>query len=105
MAISEAVSRSISEAVFSPSANDAASTPGEAEASSSGRRQRRSGSRRCSSLGLVGALGYTQWWIPREQAQQTAQVKYEHCLTEVSVYRGKHSYKARLAQCTKFLNF
>ena len=56
------------------------------------------------TLGSVGLLGYTQWWIPREEAQQTAQLQYEHCLGEVKAYKGKHSYKARLAQCNKFLN-
>ena len=103
MTVSEAVSRSIGEAV-SPYANEAAPASGETAAAS--------GSKGAAFLLAMlltvcaaGVLGYTQWWVPREQAQQTAQVKYEHCLTEVSVYRGKHSYKARLAQCTKFLNF
>ena len=102
MTVSEAVSRSIGEAA-SPYANDAAPASGETAAAS--------GSKGAAflvamllTMGAGGVLGYTQWWVPREQAQQTAQVKYEHCLTEVQVYRGKHSYKARLAQCTKFLN-
>ena len=104
MAISEAVSRSISEAVFSPSANDAASTSGDAVASSSGRTTAAVWVSTLLTLGLVGALGYTQWWIPREEAQQMAQVKHQHCLEEVKVYVGKRSYAGRLAQCNKFLN-
>ena len=55
-------------------------------------------------LVAAGALGYTQWWIPLEKAQQRAQVTYEHCVEEVQVYLGKHSYAGRLAQCTQFLN-
>src|SRR5207342_3449424 len=51
------------------------------------------------TLGLVGVLGYTQWWIPREQAQQRAQVEHEHCLQEMKVYSGKRNDKARLDQC------
>jgi hypothetical protein len=49
-------------------------------------------------------VGYTQWWLPREQAQQVAQLQHEHCLVEVKAYLGKHSYKARLAQCNAFVN-
>lgn len=104
MAISEAVSPSIGEAV-SPSANDAASTSGDAATSSSGRRTTALWVATLLTLASVGALGYTQWWVPREQAQQQmAQVNYEHCLEEVKVYLGKDSYTGRLAQCTKFLD-
>jgi predicted negative regulator of RcsB-dependent stress response len=55
-------------------------------------------------LGVAGVLGYTQWWVPREQAQQVAQVKYERCKEEVKAYLGKDSYADRLSQCTKFLS-
>lgn len=55
-------------------------------------------------LGIAGVLGYTQWWVPREQAQQLAQVKYERCKEEVKAYLGKDSYADRLSQCTKFLS-
>jgi hypothetical protein len=101
MTVSEAVSRSISEAA-SPYANDAAPESG-APAASSGSKGAAFLVAMLLTVGAAGLLGYTQWWVPREQAQQTAQVKYEHCLTEVQVYRGKHSYKARLAQCSRFL--
>lgn len=93
MTVSEAATR-----LFS----DAAVTPAEAPASSS------SGKKAAAvlvamllTLGAAGALGYTQWWIPRQEAQQTAQLKYEQCLREVKAYRHKHSYKARLAQCER----
>ena len=103
MAITEAVSRSISEAV-SPYANDAASaSEGDAASSSAVRKTAALWVATLLTLGLVGVLGYTQWWIPREQAQQRAQVEHEHCLQEVKVYLGKRSYKARLDQCNKFL--
>ena len=102
MAISEAVFPSISEAV--PSfASDAEPGSGRA-AAPSGRKSVALLMATLLTLGSVGMLGYTQWWVPREQAAQTAQVQYEQCLTEVTVYKGKHSYKDRLAQCTKFLN-
>jgi hypothetical protein len=102
MAVTEAVSRSMGEAVF-PSDNDAAPASGDA-ASSSGGKGAAFLLATLLTLGSVGVLGYTQWWVPREQAQEVAKVKYEHCLVEVKVYRGKHSYANRLAQCTKFLN-
>lgn len=104
MAISEAVPRSISEAA-SPSGSIAASTSGDAAASSSGRNSAALLVATLLTLGTVGAVGYTQWWVPREQAQQQmAQVKYEHCLEEVKVYLGKPSYQGRLSQCTNFLS-
>lgn len=103
MAISEAISRSISEAV-SPSASEAAPASEGAAASSSASKAPAILLATLLTLGSVGVLGYTQWWIPREQAQQAAQMQYEHCLGEVKAYKGKHSYKARLAQCNKFLN-
>ena len=95
MAISEAVA---------PSASDAAPTSEDAAAPPSGRRTTTLLVATLFTLGSVGALGYTQWWIPREKAQQRAQVTYEHCLDEVKVYLGKHSYASRLAQCTQFLD-
>jgi predicted negative regulator of RcsB-dependent stress response len=94
MTVSEAATRLFSDA--------AVATPEEAPASSS------SGKKAAAvlvamllTLGAAGALGYTQWWIPRQEAQQTAQLKYEQCLREVKAYRHKHSYKARLAQCER----
>jgi hypothetical protein len=50
------------------------------------------------TLGSVVVLGHTQWWVPREQARQKAQVTYEHCLDEVQVSAGTHSHHDRLAQ-------
>ena len=92
MTITEAASRSVS---------DAEAMPGEAAASPSGKKTTALLVATLLTLGAAGALGYTQWWIPRVQAEQTAQLKYEQCLQEVKVYRHKHSYKGRLAQCTK----
>ena len=89
----------ISEAAYR-SASDVA-TPGDAEESSSGRKTAALLLATLLTLGVAGALGYTQWWLPREQAEQAAQLKYEQCLQEVKVYRGKKSYKGRLAQCDK----
>ena len=103
MAISEAVSRSISEAV-PPSADDAAPASGRAPASSSGSKTVALLLAMLLTLGSVGVLGYTQWWVPRERAQEIARVTYQHCLGEVKVYRHKHTYKTRLAQCINFLN-
>jgi hypothetical protein len=102
MTISEAMSRPISEAT-SPSVGDAGSAS-ETGAASSGRKGTAFLVATLLMLGCAGVLGYTQWWVPREQAQQNAKVAYEHCLKEVKVYKGKHSYKDRLAQCAKFLN-
>lgn len=104
MSISEAVSRPISEAA-SPSPGDAASTSGDVAAHPSGRKTAPLLMATLLTLASVGALGYTQWWVPREQAQQqTAQANYEHCLDEVKVYVGQPSHPARLAQCTELLN-
>ena len=50
-------------------------------------------------LGAVAAWGYTQWWVPRQEAQQAAQVKYELCLDEVKAYVGQPSHADRVAQC------
>ena len=63
MAISEAVA---------PSASDAAPTSEDAAAPPSGRRTTALLVATLFTLGSVGALGYTQWWIPREQAQQAS---------------------------------
>ena len=102
MSVSQAMSRPISEAA-SPPSRDGGSAAGVAT-TSSGMKSAALFMATLVLLGCVGVLGYTQWWIPREQAQQAAKVKYEHCLKEVKVYKGKHSYQDRLAQCTKFLN-
>jgi uncharacterized protein HemX len=50
-------------------------------------------------LVAAGVWGYTQWWAPRQEAQQAAQLKYNHCLDEVKAYAGTPSYEGRLAQC------
>lgn len=102
MSVSEAVSRPIS-GVMSPSASDSASTSEDAPAAPSAGKTAALWVATLVMLGLLGALGYTKWWVPREQAQQIAQVKYEHCLEEVKVYVGKKSYPGRLAQCSSFL--
>lgn len=91
MTISEAPSRYVSDVA----------TPEEAEPTTSGKKTAALLLAMLLTLGVAGALGYTQWWVPREQAQQAAQLKYEQCLQEVKVYRGKKSYKGRLAQCNK----
>jgi len=98
----EALSRPIT-AAAPDSAGSAASASGGAATSSAGKSTAMALAT-LLALASGGALGYTQWWLPRQEAQQVAQVKYEHCLKEVKVYRGKHSYEDRLAQCTKFLN-
>ena len=91
--------------VVTPSASDAASTSeGAAAAPPSESRTTAILLGMLLVLVAAGALGYTQWWIPLEKAQQRAQVTYEHCVEEVQVYLGKHSYAGRLAQCTQFLN-
>jgi hypothetical protein len=92
MAFSEAATRPIS---------DTAEVPDDDAASSSGKKAAALMMATLLTLGAAGALGYTQWWVPRVQAEQTAQLKYEQCLQEVKVYRHKKSYKGRLAQCTK----
>ena len=92
MALSEAVSRPFT---------DVSATPEDAEATSGGKKTAAVLLATVLTLGATGALGYTQWWIPREQAQQAAQLRYEQCLQDVKVYRKKHSYKARLAQCNR----
>ena len=95
MAISEAVSTS---------AGDAATTSEGAAATSSGRKAA-IWVATLLTLALVAGLGYTQWWVPRQEAQRVAhKVQYEHCLDDVKVYLGKHSYKSRLAQCKNFLS-
>jgi uncharacterized protein HemX len=101
MSISEAVTRPLSEGVSSTSG--AVPTSGDAEASPSGGGTAALVVAVLLALGLAGAVGYTQWWVPREQARQVAQLQHEHCLVEVKAYLGKHSYKARLAQCNAFV--
>ena len=90
--------------VMTPSASDAASTS-EGAAAAPPSESKTTAFLLAMLLVLVaaGALGYTQWWIPREEAKR-AQVTYEHCVEEVQVYLGKHSYAGRLTQCTQFLN-
>ena len=68
MSISEAVSRPFSEAA-SPSANEQPAS-GSAEATSSSGQSAALLVATLFTLGCVGALGYTQWWAPREQAQR-----------------------------------
>ena len=53
------------------------------------------------TLGSVGGWGYTQWWVPQQQAEQAAQVKYDRCLDEVKVYEGTASYPGRVSQCAE----
>ena len=101
MAISEAVTRSLSDGVSSTSG--AVPTSAGPEASPSGAGTAALVVAVLLALGLVGAVGYTQWWVPREQAQQVARL-HDHCLVEVKAYLGKHSYKARLAQCNAFVS-
>jgi hypothetical protein len=103
MAISEVVSHPFSEAL-SPSASTTASTPADAAPSSSGKKTTAFLVATLLTLGSVGVLGYTQWWLPREEAEQLAKVNYARCLEEVKVYKGKKSYQGRLAQCYKFLS-
>lgn len=102
MAISEVVSSSFGEAV-SPSTGDTASNEADGAAPGSGSKTTAFLLATLLTLGSVGLLGYTQWWVPREEARQVAKVKYERCLEEVKVYKGKKSYKGRLAQCSTFL--
>jgi len=90
MTITEAAFRAVSEA---------AAPPGDAEATSSGSKAVALVVAILLALGAAAALGYTQWWVPREQAQQTAQLKYEQCLQEVKAYKGKRGYQARVTQC------
>jgi hypothetical protein len=87
----------------SPADGDAATRSAAGTASSSGRRTLALWMVTLLTLGSVVVLGHTQWWVPREQARQKAQVTYEHCLDEVQVYAGKHSYHDRLAQCGNLL--
>lgn len=100
MAISEAVSRSIGEQVWSSRA-DAASTSDDA-APSAWRRTAALWAATLLALALVAAWGYAAWWVPLQHAQ-TAQASYQHCLDEVAAYQGKHTYANRLAQCSRFL--
>ncbi len=51
------------------------------------------------TLGSAGAWGYTQWWVPGQQAQQVAQEKLDRCLDEVQAYMGTDGYAARVSQC------
>lgn len=51
------------------------------------------------TLGSVGGLGYTQWWVPQQEAQEVARVAYDRCVDEVKAYEGTASYTDRLSQC------
>ena len=51
------------------------------------------------TLGSVGGLGYTQWWVPQQEAQEVARVAYDRCVDEVKAYEGTASYTDRLNQC------
>jgi hypothetical protein len=101
MSVSTAVPRTINEAA-SPFAGDAA-PPSAGAATSPGTKAVGVFVAMMLVLGSFALIGYTQWWVPREQAQQRAQVEYGHCLQDVKVYKGKKSYKSRLAQCDRFV--
>ena len=104
MSVSEALSRSFGEAA-PPTATEAAATSTDASAAPSGRKIAPLLFATLLTLGVAAPVVYTQWWVPREQAQQQiAQLKHELCLEEVKVYLGKPSHAGRLAQCTELLN-
>jgi ferric-dicitrate binding protein FerR (iron transport regulator) len=104
MSVSEALSRSFGEAA-PPTATEAEAPTDNASAAPSGRKTAPLLLATLLTLGVAAPLVYTQWWVPREQAQQQiAQLKHELCLEEVKVYLGKPSHAGRLAQCTELLN-
>lgn len=82
-----------------PAGIEAASPTGTKAASSSGKKGAALLVATVLTLGATGALGYTQWWAPRQEAQQVAQAKYQTCLDEVKVYEGTDSYQSRVDQC------
>ncbi len=93
----EALSPSSIDAVAPPGSE--ASPPGDAAAPASGKRSAALFLATVLTLGAGGAWGYTQWWVPRQEAEQAAQVFYGRCIDEVKAYKGKHSYETRLSQC------
>ena len=82
-----------------PAGIEAAAPAGTEAASSSGRRGAALVVATVLTLGAAGAWGYTQWWAPRQEAQQAAEAKYQTCLDEVQVYAGTDSYQTRVDQC------
>ncbi len=96
-----------SSVAVSPTAPEAASAPGtEAAPPSEGKAASPSGAKKVAilvatvlTLGSVGGLGYTQWWAPKQEAQEVARVAYDRCLDEVKAYEGTASYDDRLTQC------
>lgn len=102
MPVSDTLTRVIDEAA-SPTKGDPASTSA-GKPASSGTKALAILVATLLVLGSVALLGYTQWWLPRAQAQERAQVEYQHCLQDVKVYKHKKSYKSRLAQCDRFVN-
>ena len=104
MSVSEALSRSFGEAATS-TATEAEASSDSASVAPSGRKTAPLLLATLLTLGVAAPLVYTQWWVPREQAQQQiAQLQHELCLEEVKVYLGKPSHAGRLAQCTELLN-
>ena len=101
MSVSTAVPNTINEAASTYAGDAAPASPG--AATSSGTKAVGMFVAMMLVLGSFALIGYTQWWVPREQAQQRAQVEYGHCLQDVKVYKGKKSYKSRLAQCDRFV--
>jgi hypothetical protein len=101
MSVSTALSRVIDEAAAPPARDDASASA--ADKTSSGNKSLAFLVAMLLVLGSAAALGYTQWWVPREQALERAQVEHANCLQDVKVYKGKKSYKSRLAQCDKFI--
>jgi hypothetical protein len=96
-----------SSVAVSPALPEAASAPGsEAASPSGGKAAPRSGARKVAvlvatvlTLGSVGGVGYTQWWVPKQEAQEVARVAYDRCVDEVKAYEGTASYTDRLNQC------
>ena len=82
-----------------PAGIEAASPAGTEAASTSGKKGAALVLATVLTLGAAGAWGYTQWWTPRQEAQQAAQAKYQTCLDEVKVYEGTASYQSRVDQC------
>lgn len=51
------------------------------------------------TLAAGAVFVYSQWWAPRQAAEQAAKAKYSACLDEVKAYEGTDSYAARAGQC------
>lgn len=88
-----------SSVAVSPSGTEAVSPADGQAASPSGRKGAALLVATVLTLGSAGAWGYLQWWEPRQQTQQVAQVKYDRCLEEVKAYVGTASYPDRVSQC------